>query len=304
MVRKIGRARVYVPRIRGQTWGETWGETWGTRAFRGCKVRAVAAESRASGFFAPLRMTAVYLRLTKQEAQRRKVMALLERVGTLMRANVNDLIEKAEDPEKLAKQLVLDMENQLLQLKTQVAIAIADQHLLQKKQQEHVSAVAEWHRKAELAVEKGKDEMARAALERSLSHERLASGFAQQLEDQTAEAETLRAAFARLQQKLTETQSATEMLIAQRKRVKTVGRANAAASALGAGGKRTNVLGRLQSSIAADEATNVVTRTMIEGEGMRESLEDRFNAMEREDRVERLLEEMKGRQPRLEGSHP
>ena len=60
-------------------------------------------------------------------------MALLERVGTLLRANINDLIEKAEDPEKIAKQLVLDMENQLLQLKTQVAIAIADQHLLQKK---------------------------------------------------------------------------------------------------------------------------------------------------------------------------
>ena len=49
-------------------------------------------------------------------------MALLERVRTLLRANINDLIEKAEDPEKLGKQLVLDMENQLLQVKTQVAI--------------------------------------------------------------------------------------------------------------------------------------------------------------------------------------
>ena len=66
-------------------------------------------------------------------------MSLLERVGTLLRANINDLIEKAEDPEKLAKQLVLDMENQLLQVKTQVAIAIADQHLLQKKLTEHRS---------------------------------------------------------------------------------------------------------------------------------------------------------------------
>jgi len=225
-------------------------------------------------------------------------MALLERVGTLLRANVNDLIEKAEDPEKLAKQLVLDMENQLLQLKTQVAIAIADQHLLQKKQQEHTDAVAEWHRKAEVAVEKQKDDLARAALERSLSHERLAQGFAQQLEDQTAEAETLRSAFARLQQKLAETQSATELLIAQRKRVRTVGKAHAAHAAV-EGTKRTNVLGRLRSSIESDEASNLVARTMIEGEGMRDSLEERFTALEREDRVERLLEEMKNRQPRL-----
>jgi len=230
-------------------------------------------------------------------------MALLERVGTLLRANVNDLIEKAEDPETLAKQLVLDMENQLLQLKTQVAIAIADKHLLQKKQQEHTEAVAEWRRKAELAVEKGKDDLARAALDRSLSHERLAAGFAQQLEDQTAEAETLRAALSRLQQKLAETRTSTELLIAERRRVKMVSRANAAAGAMGVGGERPDVLGRLQSSIAEDEAANVAARSMMQGEGMRESLEDRFNAMERGDRVERMLEEMKGRQPRLERSH-
>lgn len=221
-------------------------------------------------------------------------MALLERVGTLLRANVNDLIEKAEDPEKIAKQLVLDMENQLLQLKTQVAIAIADQHLLQQKQKEHTEAIGEWHRKAEVAVEKQKDDLARAALERSLSHERLAAGFAQQLEDQRAEAETLRTAYTRLQQKLGETQSATEMLIAQRRRARTVNKAHAAHAAIDVH-KRTHVLGRLRSSIESDEVSNLVSRTMIEGE----SLEDRFNALEREDRVERLLEDMKNRQPRL-----
>lgn len=221
-------------------------------------------------------------------------MALLERVGTLLRANINDLIEKAEDPEKIAKQLVLDMENQLLQLKTQVAIAIADQHLLQQKQSEHTEAISDWHRKAEVAVEKQKDDLARAALERSLSHERLAAGFSQQLDDQKTEAETLRVAFARLQQKLSETQSATEMLIAQRKRARTVGNAHAAHAAI-EGSRRTNVLGRLRSSIERDEVSNLVSRTMIESE----SLEDRFTALEREDRVERLLEDLKSRQPRL-----
>ena len=110
-------------------------------------------------------------------------MALLERVGTLLRANINDLISKAEDPEKLAKQLVLDMENQLLQVKTQVAIAIADQHLLHKKKKEHEDAMQEWHRKAELAVNRQQDDLARAALARSLSHQNLANSFTQQLED-------------------------------------------------------------------------------------------------------------------------
>src|SRR5437588_8009148 len=87
-------------------------------------------------------------------------MALLERVSTLIRANLNDLIDKAENPEKLIKQVILDMDNQLLQVKTQVAIAIADQHLLAKKQKENEERIAEWNRKAEMAVGKNQDDLA------------------------------------------------------------------------------------------------------------------------------------------------
>ena len=97
-------------------------------------------------------------------------MALLERVATLVRANLNDIIDKAEEPEKMIKQVILDMQNQLLQVKTQVAIAIADQHLLEKKQKENQEKAADWVRKAELAVDKKQDDLARAALERSLSY--------------------------------------------------------------------------------------------------------------------------------------
>src|SRR5438034_3105809 len=112
-------------------------------------------------------------------------MALLERVSTLVRANINDLIDKAEDPEKMIKQVILDMQNQLLQVKTQVAIAIADQHLLEKKEKENEEKTSEWMRKAELAVERKKDdELARAALERSMSYKQMAESFAQQVADQ------------------------------------------------------------------------------------------------------------------------
>ena len=60
-------------------------------------------------------------------------MGLLDRVSTLIRANLNDLVDRAEDPSKMIKQVILDMENQLLQVKTQVAISIADQHMLERK---------------------------------------------------------------------------------------------------------------------------------------------------------------------------
>src|SRR5881398_3228432 len=111
-------------------------------------------------------------------------MALLERVATLMRANLNDLIDRAEDPEKMIKQVILDMENQLLQVKTQVAISMADHHLLQKKQSEQADKAAEWMRKAELAVDKGQDDLARAALERHKSCERTGESFREQIVDQ------------------------------------------------------------------------------------------------------------------------
>ncbi len=221
-------------------------------------------------------------------------MALLERVGTLLRANVNDLISRAEDPEKLARQLVLDMENQLLQVKTQVAIAIADQHLLQKKKKEHEDAVQEWHRKAELAVARQQDDLARAALERSLSHQGLANSFMQQLEDQTAEAETLRNAFSKLQQKLAETQSACEMLVAQHRRARVAGKANSARAVVGLQ-QKANTLNRLKSTILQQEANNVAAYSLLEDE----SLEDKFAALDREEKVERLLLELKNRQPRL-----
>ena len=123
-------------------------------------------------------------------------MGLLERVGTLVRANLNDLIDKAENPSKMIKQVILDMENQLMQVKTQVAISIADQHMLEKKEKEHDEKAADWLRKAELAVDRGQDDLARAALERQKGSERTAESFREQVADQRAQVTTLKAALA------------------------------------------------------------------------------------------------------------
>ncbi len=224
-------------------------------------------------------------------------MALLERVGTLLRANINDLLAKAEDPEKLARQLVLDMENQLLQVKTQVAIAIADQHLLLKKKKEHEDQQAEWRRKAELAVAKQQDDLARAALERSLASQRLAQGYVQQLEDQTAEAETLRGAYTRLQQKLTETKSRVELLIAQHRRARTAAKAATAQALLGTHEKQAT-LNRLSNSVNDAEQGNTLSRTLT-AINTSDTLEERFATLEQEDQIEALLLELKGQQQRL-----
>src|SRR5262249_32248381 len=143
------------------------------------------------------------------------IMALMERVSTLVRANLNDLIDRAENPEKMIKQVMLDMDNQLMQVKTQVAIAIADEHLLVKKQKENKEKAAEWTRKAELAVDKNQDDLARVALERSLACRQMAEGFAQQVADQKGQVETLKSALRKLEQKLAEAQSKSDLLMAQ-----------------------------------------------------------------------------------------
>jgi phage shock protein A len=229
--------------------------------------------------------------------ERISIMALLERVSTLLRANINDLLSKAEDPEKLAHQLVLDMENQLLQVKTQVAIAIADQHLLLKKKTEQEDGRAQWLRKAELAVAKQQDELARAALERALSHQRMAEGLAEQHTDQTAEADTLRAAYTRLQQKLTETQLRVELLVTQLRRNRASQKANLA-EMVGASGSAQRKLERLTAKVNEAGARNQAARALLAIVSS-ETLDERFSTLEQNDQIETLLLELKQRQPQL-----
>src|ERR1044071_3795131 len=160
-------------------------------------------------------------------------MALLERVSTLIRANLNDLIDKAEEPEKMIKQVILDMQNQLMQVKTQVAIAIADQHVLEKKQKDNSDKEAEWLRKAELAVDKKQDDLARAALERSMSFKQMAGGFDTLVADQKIEVDNLKSALHKLEQKLAEAESKSEMLIAKHRRSRALSKASDAQIAIG-----------------------------------------------------------------------
>jgi len=225
-------------------------------------------------------------------------MALLERVSTLLRANLNDLIEKAENPERLLKQLVLDMENQLMQVKTQVAIAIADQHLLERKRKEHEEEASEWKRKAELAVGKGHDDLARAALERALSVERLTKGFAQQAEDQKLEADTMRQTLHKLDQKLSETRAQCEILMAEHRRANVVGRATQARQVVGL--TQEAALGRMKSRVRQHAAENAAAGEILAPE----SLEDKFQHLEEHEQVELLLGQLKAQiaLPQLEQS--
>src|SRR5438094_4076848 len=216
-------------------------------------------------------------------------MALLERISTLFRANINQLIDKAEDPEKMIKQVIMDMQKQLLQVKTQVAIAIADQHLLERKQKENEEKTTEWTRKAELAVGKKEDDLARAALHRVESYREMAGSFSQQVSDQKAQVENLKTALRQLEQKLAEATGKADLLIAQQRRARAVGKAHDARAAIGDHSK-TAAFDRMKRKVAHNEAVS-----QAKSELGADDVEDRFMAMEKSDRIEQLLAEMKAR---------
>ena len=216
-------------------------------------------------------------------------MALLERVSTLVRANLNDLIDKAEEPEKMIKQVILDMQNQLLQVKTQVAIAIADQHLLEKKQKENADKVAEWMRKAELAVDKKEDDLARASLQRVESYRELSENFAQQVSDQKAQVENLKSALRKLEQKLTEAEAKSDVLMAQQRRARAVTKASDARIAMGDSSKAAT-FDRMKRKVAHSEAVSEAKSEIAAS-----NIDDRLAALEKEDRIEQLLAELKGK---------
>jgi phage shock protein A len=216
-------------------------------------------------------------------------MAVLERVATLVRANLNDLIDRAEDPEKMIKQVILDMENQLLQVKTQVAISMADQHVLQEKQKEQETKAAGWMRKADLAVGKGQDDLARTALERYQSCLALVEGYTRQVADQRLQVDTLRNALHQLDQKLSEARAKCDLLLAQHRRARALDKASAAQLAVG---DRSNIAAfdRMRQKVQRNEAVSHATSELVADDAER-----RFDALEKEDEVGRLLAELKAR---------
>lgn len=216
-------------------------------------------------------------------------MALLERVATLVRANLNDIIDKAEEPEKMIKQVILDMQNQLLQVKTQVAIAIADQHLLEKKKTENQEKSTEWVRKAELAVDKKEDDLARAAIERSLSYRSLAENFGDQVAHQTVQVENLKSALRKLDQKLAEAQAKSDVLIAQHRRARALNKAGDARLAMGAASK-ADAFDRMKSKVQRGEALS-----QAKAELTGDTIEDRLASLEKQEEVTRLLAELKAK---------
>jgi len=153
-------------------------------------------------------------------------MGVFKRVARMIRANINDLLDKAENPAKMIKQLILDMEKELGEAKEQVAVAIANEKKLRAKHEENKRLAQEWSGKAMLAVEKGEDDLAREAIRRKNSHANLERSFHEQWEKQSSAVAALRQGLEQLELQLEEARRQKTLLLARQKRAEVAKQVN------------------------------------------------------------------------------
>jgi phage shock protein A len=145
-------------------------------------------------------------------------MGIFSRLAQLIKSNLNDLISKSEDPEKMLNQIVLDMNNQLVEAKKQVASSIADEKRLAKQYEQESANAAEWERRAMMALRAGNEELAKEALSRKKEHDQLAETFKGQWQKQKDAVEKLKTALRMLNDKIEEAKRKKNVLIARKKR--------------------------------------------------------------------------------------
>ena len=145
-------------------------------------------------------------------------MGIFTKLSTVIKSNINDLISRAENPEKMLNQIILDMRDQLAKAKREVAAAIADERKLKAQLDDEVKQSRDWEHRAMLAVKEGRDDLAKQALIRQQEHAERAMVIQQTWEAQSAETEKLKGSLRQLNDKIEEAKRKRNLLIAKQKR--------------------------------------------------------------------------------------
>ena len=159
-------------------------------------------------------------------------MGFFGRLAQLIKSNLNDLISRAEDPEKMLNQVILEMNQQLVEAKKMVAVAIADEKRLHKQYQGEASVSEEWERKAMMAVRAGDDSLAKEALLRKKEHGVLAAQYKEQSDKQKAATDQLKTALRALNNKIEEAKRKKNVLVARKRRAEAMQSINETMSGL------------------------------------------------------------------------
>lgn len=148
-------------------------------------------------------------------------MSILDRIGDLISANVNDLLEKAEDPEKMANEYLRQLNHYYYETKDDVASAMAQEKRLQDKMLDAQAEAEKYRRHAENALRSNQEDLARRALERKRQALKLAGQYEEQFKQQDAQVDELEEALAAIEARMAQMQAKRDALAAKRSRIET-----------------------------------------------------------------------------------
>jgi phage shock protein A len=220
-------------------------------------------------------------------------MGIMDRISRLVRANVNDLVDSAEDPEKMIDQILRDMQSSITTARAQVAAMIAQEKELEADAEETRRLASEWGAKARRAVEAGKDDLAREALRRKHDNEENAAIYTQQLQAQEQVVEKLKTQLRQLEAKYQSTLSQRDSMIARQRRARAQQKVSATLSSFSPMDP-TSDLERMERKIRGQEAQAAALTELSE-----DSFDAQFRELDYEDDVERELAALKGESPTL-----
>ncbi|CAN5722395.1 PspA/IM30 family protein [soil metagenome] len=216
-------------------------------------------------------------------------MGILDRMSRLLRANINDFIDNAEDPEKMLNELMREMQASIREARHQVANMIAQEKQLEAELQESQMDAREWERKAELALNREREDLAREALRRKRDAEEISTVYAGQLASQQEVIEKLRSQLKMLERKYEEADSKRNVLIARHRRAQAQKQITESFSSL-PDMSAMGELERMEKRIIADEAHAGAMQELEQ-----DSVEWQFAELEAEPDVEAELLALKAR---------
>lgn len=214
-------------------------------------------------------------------------MSILNRIGDLLSANINAMLDRAEDPEKMANEYLRQLNDQLYEAKTSVAEAMADESKLQQRTNQYQGESDQWQAKAEAALRAGDEQLAKAALARKVQSQKLADQYREQYTAQEAQVDALQEALANLETRIAETKAKRDLIVAKKNRAQTQENLQRTVRGLGEV-SALDKLDQLEEKVD-DRLARADAMAKLEGD----SLENRFRDLERDAAVDSELAELK-----------
>lgn len=216
-------------------------------------------------------------------------MPIFEKIRRIFNSNINDLLDRVEDPEKILNQLLEDMQHELKEVKIQVAAAIRDANKFEAQCKENLEGAEKWEKRAIVFIQNGDDVRAKEALRRKRSADDLAAGFREQFEAQQESVSVLKDGLATLEQKIEEAKSKRALLIARQRRAEAERTIHQTVSDI-SDSSALNAFDRMQDRVLDTEAEAEALNEMRQP-----SLEDEFDKLDKKDEIDDELAKLKAR---------